>query len=110
MIRNLVLRSSFFQNFANVGDWQKIIPKILLISFVEIVEGNRRAIMRLILALAAHFKPGSVRATGNNSDASYGKLERASSTMSLAAEAAVALADASKLASSAGLSLHYKYK
>ena len=66
--------------------------------------------MRLILALAAHFKPGSVRPTGNNSDASYGKLERASSTMSLAAEAAVALADASKMASSAGLSLHYKYK
>ena len=64
--------------------------------------------MRVILALAAHFKPGSVRPTNN--DNSYGKLERASSTMSLAAEAAVALADASQLASSAGLSLHYKYK
>ena len=64
--------------------------------------------MRVILALAAHFKPGSVRHSHN--DNSFGKLERASSTMSLAAEAAMALADASQIASSAGSSLHYKYK
>ena len=80
----------------------------LIFVTLEIIEGNKRAIMRLILALAAHFKPGSVRPANN--DAPSGRLERASSTMSLAAEAAVALADASQLASSAGLSLHYKYK
>ncbi|XP_065056021.1 dixin-like isoform X1 [Rhopilema esculentum] len=82
--------------------------KMHQINSKEIIEGNKRAIMRLILALAAHFKPGSVRPA--NSEAPSGRLERASSTMSLAAEAAVALADASQLASSAGLSLHYKYK
>ncbi len=64
--------------------------------------------MRLILALATHFKPASVRQTASNEN-QHGKLERASSTMSLAADAAVALADASQMASS-GLSLHYKYR
>jgi len=82
--------------------------KMHQINCKEIVEGNKRAIMRVILALAAHFKPGSVRHSHN--DNSFGKLERASSTMSLAAEAAMALADASQIASSAGSSLHYKYK
>ena len=29
--------------------------------FLDIVEGNLKSIMRLILALAAHFKPNSVK-------------------------------------------------
>ena len=87
-----------------------ILSSYFVIFFSEIVEGNLKAIMRLILALAAHFKPGSVRPTHSAESTEYGKLERASSTMSLAAEAAVALADASKMASGAGLSLHYKYR
>ena len=32
----------------------------------EVVEGNLKSIMRIILALAAHYKPKSVRGGSNN--------------------------------------------
>ena len=35
----------------------------LLVIFVDIVNGNVKSVMRLVLALAAHFKPSSVKAT-----------------------------------------------
>ena len=39
----------------------------IYIFFSDIVDGNIKAIMRLILALAAHFKPRSVRQTATSS-------------------------------------------
>ena len=45
------------------------------ISSKEILEGNLKAVMRLILALAAHYKPQSVR----HHDASYENLDKSKS-------------------------------
>ncbi|XP_042136847.1 dixin isoform X5 [Peromyscus maniculatus bairdii] len=39
-----------------------------LIEIVDIVEGNLKSIMRLVLALAAHFKPGSSRTVSQGRD------------------------------------------
>ena len=39
------------------------------VSSKEVVEGNLKAIMRLILALAAHYKPQSVRTSPYDSSA-----------------------------------------
>lgn len=36
--------------------------------FLDIVEGNLKSIMRLVLALAAHFKPGSSRTVSQGRD------------------------------------------
>ena len=66
--------------------------------------------MRLILALAAHFKPGSVRQPSQVYTDDKPGLQRTESIQSLAAEAAAALADASQAASTSGTSLHYKYR
>lgn len=34
--------------------------KILIINCLDVVDGNMKSLMRLILAIAAHFKPSSV--------------------------------------------------
>lgn len=47
------------------------------ISSREILEGNLKAVMRLILALAAHYKPQSVR----HHDVSYENLENKQTTV-----------------------------
>ena len=90
----------------------------------EIIEGNLKAIMRLILALAAHFKPDSFdyhtfnniktpinvpatpgsRKTSRNNKSSSSSMQRAASLVSLASEAAASLAEASKNASKGGSS------
>ncbi|KAI0234361.1 Dixin [Lamellibrachia satsuma] len=64
----------------------------------DIVEGNMKSIMRLILALAAHFKPNSVRQT-----AQYDKVTshvHLQSVAGIAQGAAAALADARRDAAS----------
>lgn len=68
---------------------------------LDIVDGNMKAIMRLILALAAHFKPSSVRTP---EPARVGRrLRRSESSLSaVAAEAAATLHDVSRAAASAG--------
>ncbi|XP_029428250.1 dixin isoform X2 [Rhinatrema bivittatum] len=66
----------------------------------DIVEGNLKSIMRLILALAAHFKPSSGKAAGQNPSSAAGKKRaapsanhRPHSTTAMAQGAAAALAD-----------------
>merc|ERR1712227_1112865 len=44
----------------------------------EVLEGNLKAVMRLVLALAAHYKPQSVR----HHDGSYDKIETAHNSSS----------------------------
>ncbi|XP_048588939.1 dixin isoform X2 [Nematostella vectensis] len=72
----------------------------------EILEGSLKAIMRLILALAAHFKPGSVKQTVQNSSlhaAPTGrKVARTPSAAAAAAGAAAAIAEASRAAANVG--------
>jgi len=95
-----------------------IVPK-------DIVGGNVKATMRLVLALAAHFKPDSFQYNVINSPANqsggsrqstrenvrHKKLMKAPSITSLASDAAASLIDASKNASSAdSMSLHYRYR
>ena len=63
----------------------------------DIVDGNLKAIMRLILALAAHYKPHSVRHSGGSSS------KAADNTFTgLAQGAAAALTEARRTASRAG--------
>ncbi|XP_053943089.1 dixin isoform X2 [Cuculus canorus] len=67
----------------------------------DIVDGNLKSIMRLILALAAHFKPGSGRAmhhspagtVGKSSSASSASHHRPRSAAAVAQGAVAALAD-----------------
>ncbi|XP_071582915.1 dixin isoform X6 [Heliangelus exortis] len=66
----------------------------------DIVDGNLKSIMRLILALAAHFKPGSGRATNQSSAGTVGKglsvssaSPRPRSAAAVAQGAVAALAD-----------------
>ncbi|XP_046853500.1 dixin-like isoform X2 [Xenia sp. Carnegie-2017] len=76
----------------------------------DIVCGNMKAIMRLILALAAHFKPRSVRnsVTSVPEPAKTGRrLRRSESSLSAAAaEAAATLHDVSRAAASVGTPYH----
>ncbi|XP_071508896.1 dixin-like [Diadema antillarum] len=92
----------------------------------DIVDGNLKAIMRLILALAAHYKPSSVKhasqqqAQGSpmgaaaspatpSSSSSQRKMARQPSFAAMAANAAAAIHDARKEAAGAGGSLR-RYK
>ncbi|XP_071432484.1 dixin isoform X2 [Pithys albifrons albifrons] len=66
----------------------------------DIVEGNLKSTMRLILALAAHFKPGSGRAVGGSGAGTVGKgwavplgSHRPRSAAAMAQGAVAALAD-----------------
>ncbi|XP_058271660.1 dixin-A isoform X2 [Hemibagrus wyckioides] len=77
----------------------------------DIVEGNLKSAMRLILALAAHFKPsasanhraGAVLARNSNSSSAN---HRPHSTMAMAQNAAAALAAARSDASRSGRGVH----
>ncbi|XP_038065388.1 dixin-like isoform X2 [Patiria miniata] len=75
----------------------------------DIVDGNLKAIMRLILALAAHYKPSSVKQTPQSSSASATptgrKAQRQASFVAMAANAAAAIHDVRKEAAGAGSSL-----
>ncbi|GAA6105673.1 dixin-A isoform X1 [Tachysurus ichikawai] len=77
----------------------------------DIVEGNLKSAMRLILALAAHFKPSASAnhragaALGRNSTSSSAN-HRPHSTMAMAQNAAAALAAARSDASRSGRSVH----
>lgn len=90
--------------------------------FTEIVDGHLKNTMRLVLAIAAHFKPESfnhniimgssfvktpVQSTATKVQNSSGKgsVQRTPSLISLASDAAASLAEASKNASSGGNSL-----
>lgn len=69
----------------------------------DIVSGNMKAIMRLILALAAHFKPSSVRSTAPEPARAGHRIRRSESSLSaVAAEAAATLHDVSRAAACAG--------
>ncbi|XP_078379226.1 dixin-like isoform X2 [Oculina patagonica] len=90
---------------------QKI--KMRQISSKDIVEGNLKATMRLVLALAAHFKPGSVKPPSHQSGMSPGqttKLTRSPSAAAAAAEAAAAIGEASRKAASAGRHIHMPFR
>lgn len=67
----------------------------------EIMEGKLKPIMRLVLALAAHFKPNEpIDQSFPGVWKSRKKLERTSSLVSILSNAAASLVDASKYASS----------
>ncbi|CAH1272016.1 DIXDC1 [Branchiostoma lanceolatum] len=68
----------------------------------DIVEGNLKAVMRLILALAAYFKPSSVKSSAQQ----YSRSQQRNTSVAAAAGAAAALADARKDAASAGRQYH----
>ncbi|XP_022099234.1 dixin-like isoform X3 [Acanthaster planci] len=79
----------------------------------DIVDGNLKAIMRLILALAAHYKPSSVKQTPQVASSSAvptttptgRKAQRQASFVAMAANAAAAIHDVRKEAAGAGSSL-----
>ena len=85
--------------------------RLFVLVVLEIMEGKLKSIMRLVLALAAHFKPDKTNNNNNHVnnkilDHSFPgacktrrKLERTSSLVSILSNAAVSLADASKNAS-----------
>ncbi|XP_071958457.1 dixin-like isoform X2 [Antedon mediterranea] len=72
----------------------------------DIVDGNLKAIMRLILALAAHYKPSSVKQTPQTPQGTpHQKPQRQQSFAAMAAGAAAAIRDARKDVQMAGGSL-----
>lgn len=75
--------------------------KMHRISSRDIVEGNLKAIMRLILALAAHYKPMSVRHSANASSVSRNSRGQ-QSVMDIAQGASAALTEARRNAKKAG--------
>ena len=80
--------------------------------FSEIVDGNVKATMRLVLALAAHFKPGSVKPAAHQSPMSSTptKLMRSPSAAAAAAEAAAAIGEASRKHASAGRHIRMPFR
>lgn len=61
---------------------------------LDIVEGNLKSIMRLVLALAAHFKPGSSRTVSQGRDARVpAQSHQPHCATAVAQGAAAALAD-----------------
>ena len=79
------------------------------------MDGNVKATMRLVLALAAHFKPGSVKPAANLSGSSVSpfqgtKLTRSPSAAAAAAEAAAAIGEASRKAASAGRHIRIPFR
>ena len=71
-----------------------------------------KSTMRLVLALAAHFRPETFKAEQGMIKAEVPKtrVQRTPSMMTLAAEAAAALAEASKSVNDVGSSLRVKYR
>lgn len=86
--------------------------KMRQISSKEIVDGNAKATMRLVLALAAHFKPTSVKPSAHQSvqSATPAKLVRSPSAAAAAAEAAAAIGEASRKHASAGRHIRMPFK
>ncbi|CAH3189594.1 unnamed protein product [Porites evermanni] len=88
--------------------------KMRQISSKEIVDGNVKATMRLVLALAAHFKPGSVKPAAHQSGSAQSpqatKLTRSPSAAAAAAEAAAAIGEASRKAASAGRHIRMPFR
>ena len=83
----------------------------IIFPFLEIVDGNLKATMRLVLALAAHFKPGSVKPNSHQGGSpSHTKLTRSPSAAAAAAEAAAAIGEASRKAASAGRQIHMPFR
>jgi hypothetical protein len=80
----------------------------------EILEGNLKATMRLILALAAHFKPGSVKQSVQYQVGAVPttgkKIARTPSAAAAASEAAAAIAEASRAAASVGRHITSRYR
>ena len=75
------------------------------------MDGNLKATMRLVLALAAHFKPGSVKPTSHQSGSpAQTKLTRSPSAAAAAAEAAAAIGEASRKAASAGRQIRMPFR
>ncbi|KAK7105318.1 hypothetical protein V1264_016718 [Littorina saxatilis] len=72
------------------------------ISSRDIVEGNLKAVMRLILALAAHYKPMSVRHSANASITRANNKTTNQSVMDIAQGASAALTEARRNAKKAG--------
>lgn len=69
----------------------------LCLGFLDIVDGNLKSIMRIILALAAHFKPSASQraAAGSGRSLTRGNItHNPLSTVALAQGAAAALASA----------------
>lgn len=85
---------------------------VWLCLFSEIVDGNVKATMRLVLALAAHFKPTSIKSTTHQSTLSPTptKLARSPSAASAAAEAAAAIGEASRKHASAGRHIRMPFR
>ncbi|KAL8624546.1 hypothetical protein ACOMHN_005847 [Nucella lapillus] len=74
--------------------------KMHRIHATDVVEGNLKAVMRLILAMAAHYKPMSVRhSTHSSSDRSSSRRQ---SVMDIAQGASAALTEARRNAKKAG--------
>lgn len=88
----------------------------IIFAFLEIIDGNVKSTMRLILALAAHFKPDSLHYQGFHSTPTTTTTvksrvtQRSPSVVSLVSEAAASLAEASKNASKSGVSLQSKLR
>jgi len=79
--------------------------------FSDIVDGNVKATMRLVLALAAHFKPGSVKPSHQSAlSPAQTKLTRSPSAAAAAAEAAAAIGEASRKAASAGRHIRMPFR
>ncbi|XP_076457841.1 dixin-like [Babylonia areolata] len=74
--------------------------KMHRIRAADIVEGNLKAVMRLILALAAHYKPMSVRHSTHSS--SSRSVTRRQSVIDIAQGASAALTEARRNAKKAG--------
>ncbi|XP_069750965.1 dixin isoform X2 [Narcine bancroftii] len=82
----------------------------------DIVEGNLKCVMRLILALAAHFKPSGVRSASQRSGVTLGNKSanpldnhRPLSTTAMVQSAAAALAEARQDVSRSGREV-FRYK
>lgn len=70
---------------------------IFFVSFLDIIDGNLKSIMRIILALAAHFKPSASQRAASGSGRSLGRGNTSHnplSTVALAQGAAAALVSA----------------
>lgn len=76
------------------------------------MEGNAKATMRLVLALAAHFKPTSVKPPVHQSSQSGAptKLVRSPSAAAAAAEAAAAIGEASRKHASVGRHIRMPFR
>ena len=98
---------------SNPNTWWQMTWASTVALVTDIVEGNLKATMRLILALAAHFKPGSVKQPQPQPQglvALRNKVTRTPSAAAAAAEAAAAIGEASRAAASVGRHMNAPYR